>query len=465
MVAALAALPDAENLVAEADRRRIAYRLEQLRPRQLRDLGVRHGVSLRGLRRKSDLVDALATAAESPAILLELEAGVRAARDASRILDRETSVDFDRVEDLLNQARRRFQERRFDAALTAAQEASRIAERTTEQLRRASWSYAVLAAQGLLEPCDPADPETAEARSLLEKAREAFFHGSVVDDALLRELVRTAESAHRREAERVQEALAVTRDAIREASNLGASVAFAEDAWRRGTDFLDRDRLAAARESFVEAGQRAEDARRRRLREVEESVGSVRDHIELAQNVGADMREAEALHGAAKAAIAAGEHGTAGDLLTRAERLAMKGQQRQIERAIRLREAQVEKAQAILGTVEPILREADSYELNPAEVRTLLRQAQDVLAKGDYLGGVTLARNAEEAARRLDGQIAEERARRGIVKPESGSCGACKSQRVTFEDDGWGRCSDCGTSFRWRGAIGVWERLQLLLHP
>ncbi|HYY48000.1 MAG TPA: hypothetical protein VFA17_04880, partial [Thermoplasmata archaeon] len=264
-MAALAALPDAENLVAEADRRRIAYRLEQLRPRQLRDLGVRHGVSLRGLRRKSDLVDALATAAESPAILLELEAGVRAARDASRILDRETSVDFDRVEDLLNQARRRFQERRFDAALTAAQEASRIAERTTEQLRRASWSYAVLAAQGLLEPCDPADPETAEARSLLEKAREAFFHGSVVDDALLRELVRTAESAHRREAERVQEALAVTRDAIREASNLGASVAFAEDAWRRGTDFLDRDRLAAARESFVEAGQRTEDARRRRL--------------------------------------------------------------------------------------------------------------------------------------------------------------------------------------------------------
>jgi hypothetical protein len=451
--------------MAEADRRRIAYRLERLRPRQLRDLGVRHRVSLRGLRRKSDLVEALATAAESPAILLELEAGARGERDARLVLNRETNVDFDRVEDLLNQARRRFQERRFDAALTAAQEASRIAERTTEQLRRASWSYAVLAAQGLLEPCDPSDPETVEARGLLEKAREAFFHGSVVDDALLRDLVRTAESAHRGEAERVREALAVTRDAIREASNLGAPVAFAEDAWRRGTDFLDRDRLAAARESFVEAGQRTEDARRRRLREVEESVGSVRDHIELARNVGADMREAEALHDAAKAAIETGEHGTAGDLLTRAERLAMKGQQRQIERAIRLREAQVEKAQAILGTVEPILKEAESYELNPAEVRTLLRQAQDVLAKGDYLGGLTLARNAEEAARRLDGQIAEERARRGFLKPESGSCGVCKSQRITFEDDGWGRCSDCGTSFRWRSAIGVWERLQLLLHP
>jgi hypothetical protein len=465
LVAALAALPDSDSLTAEADRRHIAYRLGRLRPRQLRELGERHRVSLHGLRRKSDMVEALADAADSPAILMELEATVPAERDVGLLLSRDSNVDFDRVEDLLNQARRRFQERRFEAALTAAQEASRIAERTTEQLRRASWSYAVLAAQGLLEPCDAADPETLAARSLLEKAREAFFRGSVVDDSLLRDLVRAAESAHRREAERVRESLAVTRDAIREASNLGAPVAFAEDAWRRGADFLDRDRLAAARESFVEAAQRTEDARRRRVLEVVESVESVRDHIELARNVGADTQEAEALHTEARAAIAAGEHGPAGDLLKKAERLAMKGQQRQIDRAIQLRAAQVEKAQAILGTVEPILKEAESYELNPDEVRTLLKQAQDVLAKGDYLAGITFARNAEEAARRLDGQIAEERAHRGMVKPVSGVCAFCKSRRVTFQDDGWGRCEDCGTWFRWRSAIGVWERLRQLLPP
>jgi hypothetical protein len=464
LVAALAALPDSEGLIAEADRRRIALRLERLRPRQLRELGERHRVSLRGLRRKADLVEALTEAPDPAAILMELEARTPAERDVGQMLSRESNVDFDRVEELLNQARRQFQERRFEAALRAAQEASRIAERTTEQLRRASWSYAVLAAQGLLEPCDPSDSETVAARSLLGKAREAFFRGAV-DDVLLRDLVRASESAHRREAERVRDALAVTRDAIREASNLGAPVAFAEDAWRRGADFLDRDRLAAARESFVEAGQRTEDARHRRVQEVVESVQSVRDHIELARNVGADTQEAETLHTAAQTAIAAGEHGPAGDLLKRAERLAMKGQQRQIERAIQLRQAQVEKAQAILGTVEPILKEAESYELNPAEVRTLLKQAQDVLAKGDYLGGITFARNAEEAARRLGGQIAEERAHRGMVKPVSGVCGFCKSRRVTFQDDGWGRCIDCGTSFRWRGAMGVWERLRQLLPP
>jgi hypothetical protein len=465
LVEALAALPDAEALVPEADRRRMEYRLERLRSRQLRELGERHRVSLHGLKRKSDLVEALAGAPAASEILMELEAQAPPEREAGAALGRESEVDFDRVEELLEQARRRFQERQFEAALTAAQEASRLAERTTEQLRRASWSYAVLAAQGLLEPCDPDDPSAMAARGLLEKARKAFFLGQREDEALLRELVRAAEGAHAREAERVRDLLALTRDGIREAANLGASVALAEDSWKRGADFLDRDRLAAARESFVGSAQLVEDARRRRIREVEDSIASVSDHIELARNVGADVTEAEELHVAARTAIASGEHGRAGDLLRQAERLAMKGQQRQIDRAIQLRQAQVEKAQAILSACEPVLKEAESYDLNTAEVRTLLRQARDVLAKGDYLAGLTFARNAEEASERLEAQIADERRRRGIQKPASGICGVCRSRRVSFEDDGWGRCEECGSAFRWRGPLGVWERLKALLAP
>src|SRR5438046_10715396 len=306
---------------------------------------------------------------------MELEAQAPAERDAGLILGRDSSVDFDRVEDLLVQARKRFQERRFEAALTAAQEASRSAERTTEQLRPASSAYAILAAQGLLEPCDPADPEAATARSLLERAREAWFDGSSIDDTVLRDLVRASEGAHSREAERIRDHLALTRDAIREAANSGGAIARAEDAWKRGADFLDRGRLRAARESFLEAAQRADDARARRIRDVEDSVESVSSHIELARNVGAELGEAEQLHAAAREAIGAGGRGHAGDRLTRAERLAMKGTQKQIERAIQLRTAPVEKARAIPIACEPVLKEAESYELDPAEVRTLLRPA------------------------------------------------------------------------------------------
>ncbi len=143
----------------------------------------------------------------------------------------------------------------------------------------------------------------------------------------------------------------------------------------------------------------------------------------------------------------------------------MKGQQRQIERAMQLRQAQVEKAQAIIDACEPGLKEAESYDLSATEVRVLLRQAQDVLTKGDYLAGLTFARNAEEAAQRLEAQVDDERRRRGIQRPASGTCGVCRSTRVTFQDDGWGRCEDCGTTFRWRGPLGVWERLKAILVP
>ncbi len=461
LVDALMALPDSSGLVAEADRRRVESRLERLRPRQLRELGERHRVGLQGLKKKSDLVEALSRVTDSSKILMELEAETIPEKDASVLFGKDSGVDFDRVEQLLDHARRRFQERRYEAALSAAQEASRIAERTTEQLRRASWSYAILAAQGLLDPCDPL--EAAAARTLLDQARDAFFQGSLGEESVLGDLVRAAEAAHAKESDRIRESLAQTRDSIREAANVGGSVGLAEDAWKRGVDFLDRDQLVEARESFVEAAQRASDARNRRIREVEESLESVAHHIELARNVGADMTEADGLLDRARASAAESQHGRAGDLLKRAERLAMKGQQRQIERAIQLRQSQVEKAQAIIAANEPVLKEAESYDLSAAEVRTLLRQAKDVLAKGDYLAGLTFARNAEEAARQLEGQILEERRRRGISKPAAGICGVCKSKQIAFEDDGWGRCADCGSAFRWRGPLGVWERLRALL--
>ena len=466
LIETLLSLPDAEGLLAEADRRRLEYLLSRLRPRELRALGERHRVSLRPLAKKRDLVATLAGALEASQILIEVEALAPSERPAGLVLGRDSLGEFSRVEELLVQARRRFEERRFDAALKAAHEASRVAERTTDALRRACWSYAILAAEGLLEPCDPMGAEARGARAVLEKGREALLRAAPVsDDGVLQELVQASEIAHARESERVRDLLAATRDAIREAANLGASIALAEQSWNLGADFLDRGRLRAARESFLEATRRAEDARNHRIQEVEDSVESVSNHIELARNVGAEMDEAEALLTAARAEIAAGEHGRAGDLLKKAERLAMKGQQRQIERAIQLREAQVEKAQSILDACEPVLREAESYDLSVSEVRTLLRQARDVLAKGDYLGGLTFARNTEESTLRLGAQIEQERRRRGIQKPRSEMCGDCRSWHVAYQEDGWARCEDCGHSFRWRGEPGVWERLRGLLTP
>ncbi len=278
---------------------------------------------------------------------------------------------------------------------------------------------------------------------------------------ILRDLDR--EKDHAPEAERIGQQLAATRDSIREASNLGANVGAAEEVWKAAAESLDRGEYEEAEELLERAARRTTEVRERRIREIDEILSSIEEHLAMARNVGADVGEAEELQAQAKTAVAAREYAEAGDLAKRAERAAMMGQQKQIQRAIRLRESQVERAHAIIASCEPLLQEAESYGLSVSEVRTLLRQARDVLTKGDYVAGITFARNAEEAAYRLEAHIEEERKRRGIVRPAPGLCGVCRTDQLTFYDDGWGHCGKCGTSFRWRGPLGVRERLKGLL--
>ena len=264
-------------------------------------------------------------------------------------------------------------------------------------------------------------------------------------------------------ADGLQQQLAATRDALREASNLGANVGAAEEAWKAAADALDRREYEDAETHLARAARKATEARERRIHDVEAGLTSIEDHIILARNVGADVQEAERLQAQARDALSARAYADAGDLVKRAERAAMVEQQKQIERAIQLRESQVGRAQAVIASCEPLLQEAESYGLSVVEVRTLLRQARDVLSKGDYVAGLTFARNAEEAASRLEAQIEDERRRRGIVRPAPGLCGVCRSDGLTFYDDGWGRCAACGTRFRWRGPLGIRERLRGLL--
>lgn len=298
-----------------------------------------------------------------------------------------------------------------------------------------------------------------------DKRKKAGLVSAILQSPTAAEILRDLDrgTVQALDVERLRQELAATRDSIREASNLGANVGAAEEVWGAAAESMDRGEYADAGELIERAARRTTEARERRIREIEDTLSSIADHIALARNVGADVGEAETLQAQARTAVSAREYAEAGDLVKRAERAALVGQQKQILRAIQLRESQVERAHAVIASCEPLLQEAESYGLSVSEVRTLLRQARDVLSKGDYVAGMTFARNAEEAAYRLEAHIEEERKRRGIVRPAPGLCGVCRSDQLTFYDDGWGRCGICGTPFRWRGPLGVRERLRALL--
>ena len=202
----------------------------------------------------------------------------------------------------------------------------------------------------------------------------------------------------------------------------------------------------------------ATDTLNARIREIDEAIPLTESMITEARNVGADVSEADRWLEKSKVAASGREYVLAGELVKRAERAAMQSQHHQIEKAMELRRRQVEKAQALIEAVEPLVEEAEEFDIDVMEAQTLLRQAQDVLAKGDYVNGTVYARNAAEVARRLEPKLVEERGKRGILKPEKGVCGNCGSTRLTFADDGAGKCIDCGRAFRWRVPSTRWER-------
>ena len=253
------------------------------------------------------------------------------------------------------------------------------------------------------------------------------------------------------------------RAAIRAAAGQGAAVAVAEDAWDAASGLLERGDVSTAAEELARASVALADARERRDHELRDALTAAEDHISLARMVGADPSEAQKVLEEARDAMDRLAYAAAGDLAKRAERMAMQDQLAQIRRAMQLRDSQLDKALAIIVSNEATVKEAEAYGLSAMDARTLLRQARDVLGRGDYVAGSIFVRNAEEAVVRLEPLLVEERRRRGIAKPVGGVCVACRSAQVQFYDNGWGHCLDCGESFRWHRAPWLRTALRGLL--
>jgi len=275
---------------------------------------------------------------------------------------------------------------------------------------------------------------------------------------LLAKLEEVSRNLYSQEIQRARQEIYRVQEAIGHVANTGANVVLPDEALNRARDALRRNDHLLAIQLAVEAERISNETLQSRIREIEGSIPLTAAMIGEARNVGADVSEAEKWLEKARLAAKEKEYVLAAELVKRSERAAMQSQHHQIEKAMELRRRQVEKAQQLIEAVEPLIDEADGFGIDVLEARTLLRQARDVLSKGDYVNGTVYARNAAEVARRLEPKLVEERGRRGILKPEKGVCGVCSSTRLQFFDDGSGRCIECGHTFRWRVPTSLWER-------
>jgi len=216
-----------------------------------------------------------------------------------------------------------------------------------------------------------------------------------------------------REKDRAAAGVAEMSSVLAKAAQIGADITLAEDALGRARGALVLGNEVLCLELVASAEGLARDAVDARVRDIEEALRATDALVAEARNVGADVAEAERLSAQAREAFREKRVALAGELVRRSERSAMRSQQSQIERAIDLGRRQIDRAMAVLRRIDPVLVEADALGIDTSELRVLVAQARDVLAKGDTVNGTLFARNAASAARALEPQLAEEQSRQG----------------------------------------------------
>jgi len=477
---------------------------------ELHALAVEHGVDLEGLTKKPDILDRIA-ASPAASRIFETPAGAVATEpkpesdvaepapppgpdlqeqtppeptaaepparkeppppeaphpDADGLLvqARNIDADFGLAEDILDQARMRFEERAFDRVLELAHEALLLVHGTLDAFERSAWSYGIMASQKLIEESGRVGRDVEPAAALLRDARVAYVSGNLAANRdLLIKLQGATKALYSEEVQRLRQKIYGAEDRIQQAALLGADVAAAEEALSRARDAMQRAEHAKAVELLSETERLAQVALDARVKEIAGAIPAAAKIIEESKNVGAEVGEASRLLEKARVAIERKEYVLAAELVQRSERSALQAQHHQIQKAMELRLRQIEKAQGVVNRVVPILDEAAGYGINIEEARRVLTDAADVLDQGDYVNGTLLARRAEELALAIVPQLVAERPKHGIAKPASGKCEVCSSEDVAFLDDGWSRCSACSASWRWRVPSGLWEKFRSLL--
>lgn len=443
---------------------------------ELKALAAEHGVDTTGLVKKWDLVNRIADSPSAPHVLSSIQ-GLAATPEipeppppdlsgAEELLIRGKNMDadFGLAEDILDQARMRFEERAFDRVLELSHEALVLLHGTQDAFERSAWAYAILASKKLIEESGRAGRDVVPATSLLRDATVAYISGNLAANRdLLIRLQSATKSLYSEEVQRLQRAIYAAEDRIQQAGHLGADVAVAQESLNEARGAMQRAEHTKALDLLAKTERLAKDAFDARVEEIANSIPATSRLIEESQQVGAEAGDALRLLEKARVAVERQEYVLAAELVERAERSALKAQHYQIQRVMELRLRQIERAQSILNRLVPILDEAAGYGIDVEPIRRELADAEDVLDQGDYVNGTILAKRVEERSMALVPRVVAERPKHGIEKPSSGRCTVCESPDVAFMDDGWSRCNACSVTWRWRVPSGQWAKFRALV--
>lgn len=372
--------------------------------------------------------------------------------EADSLLIKRMNLDiaFDDVEDMLDQIRMRFEERNYAAALNQSMRAKQLTTKKLTDLERHLWTYSILSSQRIIEDCHRAGAKTKRAQRLLISAKDSYKDDDIIDNTdLLEDLQDEARELLDAEVKRTRKKLATREEFVNEIKNLGGMVTESEELLLRARETLERNDHTRALEYADGAREAAKGAKARRIQEIKDAIPLTRKVMDEAKQMDVDIADATKLLKQADVALKKKDYMLCSELTKRAEQKTYELQSTQTQKALELRQRQIQTIANTISTLEPIVYEAEGYRLNVGEARDLLNRARVALEAHDYVNGTLYTNNAQLIVEGLKPEIEKIKGELKGAKPQSGICSKCKSTYLQFYDNGWGKCVSCGNMFKW----------------
>lgn len=463
-------------------------KLSSMTVAELKELAREKKISLKGLKKKKEIITAISKFERSAEVLDQGSSGEEMAegpedveedineimadtQEAIAITESDRMIDEEKISEKLEDARngmldfntllqyletlpKTFDKKDYALALYQVMAAERISERVFSGWQSWAVAWIISASEKMIEELESIGYDMKEQRHLTKIAKRAFgddMQESMRESALT--LQKSVSAAFEKRMADVNERLSQLEGDIAKINEIGANVSDASQLLVSARNMLLKYDHLGAEKRLLEAESSIEMAKTERIQQINDYFPRVESLIEDGKSLGADMSEAEHLLKLAHDSFEREDYLMTGELLGKAEAGALEGQEEQIKKAMNLRRTQIAKATEIINYNEPFVREAAAYGLDIGQASEFIRQAKTALSRDDYVEGLRLANELKRFVAGLKPEIMDIRARRGVTIPEKGICSKCGSDKLSFSDNGTGVCEACGYSF-------IWLRLQ-----
>ncbi len=353
-------------------------------------------------------------------------------------------VDISSLLKKFDMGRVMFKDRKFIDTIDELTETNDICTAIFSDFEDILYAHLILACENLIEKCNEIPSSEKRDTKILVDAKRGFKAGGSSRENSVRALIIYATGLYHSEINKIRESIVEIDSFITTMKLQGVDVFNAERYLNRARDSLNEVDFVNAIEYLDKSKNSANESQESWKSQIIDDVPRVERVISAANELGADVIEADKMLNQAKIALDNEDFALCAELTKISERKAMEIQQSQIQKAAQLERRQLGEVRDSLASMEPIIQEAFIYGIDIGEINKAIQNTKNSLVNNDYVNGKISVREAGNLVKLIWPRI--EDFRKNIVSEgsEFHNCPSCGKTMIKVFDNHWARCMSCG---------------------